>query len=250
MKKKMSVKRFIIPLISILLIVAAAIFLIDSLHPWDSVPEVSADPAPIPVTPPPEVITVTPDPTESEAPEDGAEEEDDGLPHDKLFITVERQHYERGQMRLVIPRLSLDKDVGNGTSQAELKLGPCLYEYAQLPGTGNRNVSIAAHRVKKDFYYLDEMTDNDYLYLVHAETVYRYVYESTTVVEQDDWGPIYSQGYSLVTLTTCTPIGVSDHRMIVRARLDESFPYTEDFVFEAVAPLSTGTPDASNSLTA
>ena len=231
--KNRPINRFVIPLISVLFILAAGIFMRDDLFTRRSEPEIEVvtTPAPIPVTVPTKVVIVTPEPVESAEPE-----ETDNLPHDRLFITVERQQYVQGDMRLVIPRLSLDKSVGNGTTQDDLSYGPCLYDYAQLPGTGNRNVSIAGHRIYQDFYYLDEMTELDYLYLVWDGSIYRYIYESTTVVEQDDWGPIYSQGYSLVTLTTCTPIGISDHRMIVRFTLDEIFEYADDFVFDTAAP--------------
>lgn len=238
MKNKLK-KRIIIPLISVLLIAAASVLLADFLHPRGQAPEPvpAVSPDPIPAGTPSAAVVITPAPENIEDPTEAAEDAaDDGLPHDRLFITVERQEYRRDDMRLVIPRLDLDQGIGDGTSQAELKLGPCLYEYAQLPGEGNRNVSIAGHRIKKDFYALDEMVEGDYLYLVWGGAVYRYVYESTTVVEQDDWGPIYSQGYSLVTLTTCTPIGVSDHRMIVRFKLDEIFEHTDDFVFDSAVP--------------
>ncbi len=167
---------------------------------------------------------------------------EDELPYDKLFITVERQQYKSGDLQLIIPKLSIDAPVWNGTAEDMLPLGACLYEYAQLPGEGNRNVSIAAHRngrkngVVTDeglFYYIDRLTEGDYLYLRDANNIYRYLYKDTKVVEADDWGPIYSQGFSCLTLTSCEPIGVSTHRIIVRSELDEITPLSDTYEYLA-----------------
>jgi len=166
----------------------------------------------------------------------------DDLPHDKLFITVERQKYKSGDLQLIIPTLSIDAPVWDGTTEEDLVHGACLYEYAQLPGEGNRNVSIAAHRngrkngiVNDDglFYYIDLLMEGDYLYLRDDKNIYRYCYESTKVVEADDWGPIYSQGFSCLTLTSCEPIGISTHRIIVRSKLDEITPLSDTYEYRA-----------------
>jgi LPXTG-site transpeptidase (sortase) family protein len=172
-------------------------------------------------------------------PDDGLPDPADDLPHDKLFVTTERQLYKEGDLTLVIPAMDLTEPVYSGTTKAMLKKGACLYEVSQLPGRGNRNVSIAGHRntvkngkiVEIMFYHLDKLGEGDYFYLYDDEKVYRYLYSFTVVVEEDDWSQIYSQGYSCLTLTTCTPIGVADHRLIVRAALDGVFYYTDDFDF-------------------
>ena len=163
------------------------------------------------------------------------------LPYDKLFITKERQNYQTGDLTLVIPKLSLVEPVQNGTSTEALALGPGLYDYAQLPGEGDRNVSIAAHRNHSRngvisewfFYYIDTLDTGDYLYLTDTRSIYRYQYDQTTIVEEDDWSPIYSQGVSCITLTSCEPIGVADHRIIVRGILDEITPYSTSYVYKA-----------------
>ncbi|MDR3294959.1 MAG: class E sortase [Clostridiales Family XIII bacterium] len=174
-------------------------------------------------------------------PDDGQPDPADELPAGKLFATPERQLYKSADLRLVIPILSIDAPVYNGTDANTLLKGPCLYEVAQLPGRGNRNVSIAAHRngyragkpTVSWFYYLDELKSGDYFYLCDSDKIYRYAYTFMVTVEENDWSQIYSQGYSCLTLTTCTPIGVADHRLIVRATLDEVFYNTEDFDFLA-----------------
>jgi LPXTG-site transpeptidase (sortase) family protein len=174
-------------------------------------------------------------------PDDGLPDPADDLPTDKLFITAERRAYSDKELRLVIPVIDIDEPVYDGTDKATLNKGACLYEVSQLPGKGNRNVSIAGHRngVKNGkiteimFYHLDEVDEGDYLYLCDDEKVFRYLYEYSVVVAEDDWSEIYSKGYSSLTLTTCTPIGVADHRLIVSAALDGIFYKTENFDFTA-----------------
>jgi LPXTG-site transpeptidase (sortase) family protein len=161
-----------------------------------------------------------------------------GLPQDKLFITAERQAYKDGDLALRIPKLDVNEPVLSGVDPATLKRGIGLYDYAQLPGEGNPNVSIAGHRngLRKGkitdtvpFYYLDTLTAGDYLYLIDSQHIYRYLYHDTEIVEANDWRPIYSQGYSCLTLTSCHPIGVADHRIIVRSELDMIFDARGDF---------------------
>ena len=161
------------------------------------------------------------------------------LPYDKLFITEERQKYKSGDLTLIIPKLSLTEAVENGTSTEALKKGPGLYDYAQLPGEGDRNVSIAAHRNHSNngvisewfFYYIDTMCEGDYIYLTDKKKIYRYLYDQTTIVEETDWSPIYSQGVSCITLTSCEPIGVADHRIIVRGILDSIVDYDKNYTY-------------------
>ena len=165
------------------------------------------------------------------------------LPYDKLFITKERKRYKNGDLTLIIPKLSLKEPVQNGTDTTSLNKGPGLYDYAQLPGEGDRNVSIAAHRNKSHngvisewfFYYIDTLCENDYIYLTDKKNIYRYRYDQTTIVEENDWSPIYSQGVSCITLTSCEPIGVADHRIIVRAILDDISPKSKKYVYSSSA---------------
>lgn len=164
------------------------------------------------------------EPSIQEVPLPAGEEND--LPTDKLVITPERQKYESGQLRLKIPKLDVDTPVMNGTDNKSLKQGPGLYEYAQLPGEGNRNVSIAGHRdiYGSVFYYIDKLGKDDLMYLQDDKNIYEYIYSETEIIEPDDWSVIYPQGFSCLTLTSCHPIGVSSHRIIVRAKLNSITP--------------------------
>lgn len=174
-----------------------------------------------------------PTPTLPTEPEDPIiPDEVDGLPVGKLVITPERTQYIGGTLTLRIPAIEVVATVNNGTEPDDLRSGVGLYEYAQLPGEGNRNVSIAGHRNglsqgkvtdKAPFYYIDRLKEGDYIYLVDKTNIYRYVWQSTEIVEADDWNPIYTTGTSCITITSCHPIGISDHRIIVRGELDDIF---------------------------
>lgn len=196
----------------------------------------SPTPLPVPTgTPPP--------PEEPAAPPTGVV---DGLEVGKWYITPERKSYVEGALTLSLPAISITQTIADGTDVAALNRGVGLYEYAQLPGEGNRNVSLAGHRNGLDkngnvtdrapFYYVDLLGEGDYLYLYDGTSIYRYLYESTWVVEADDWAPIATTGESCLTITSCTPIGISDHRIVVRGILDEIFPYSKDFDFLPHAP--------------
>ena len=205
------------------------------------------EPAPPAGTPAPAPsLTPTPEPEPVPTPSETPEETGDELPVGVWAITEERQAYVEDSLTLYIPCIDITRAVHDGTDEATLNRGVGLYEYAQLPGEGNRNVSMAGHRNGIDkngnitpyapFYYIDQVGEGDYLYLYDSEHVYRYLYEKTWVVEPDDWGPIATAGYSCITITSCTPIGVSDHRIVVRGALDQIFDYTEDFDFIAHVP--------------
>jgi LPXTG-site transpeptidase (sortase) family protein len=225
-----------------LLIVAGSVIALQNLMPY-----LRRAPEPIVTAPIPEEEPQNEEPVpvvlipEAEA----VPEESPGgsLPVGKLVITSERKLYEDQALTLAIPALNLTCPVYNGTSVEALnKMGAGLYEYAQLPGTGNRNTSMAGHRNTSrygiitdnaPFYYIDLLKEGDFIYLYDAGSIYRYVWEFCEIVEQDDWNMIRTAGYPCVTITSCHPIGISDHRIVVRGKLEDILPYQSDYAFEA-----------------
>lgn len=230
----------------VLLIAAAALFI------WGSQPQYEIE---VPSTAPVTSFTPSPEPTptDSETPsptptpltyKEVLEEPEDGLPTDKVFVTDTRKNYQSGDLRLIIPKLDVDESILNGVDEQTLLQGEGLYDYAQLPGEGRSNTSIAGHRnwirngkitLDQPFSFLDTLAEGDYLYLVYGENIYQYLFEYQEVVEPDDWGPIYKTDHSCVTLTTCTPVGVSDHRLIVRGALVDIIPLSDDYAYPANA---------------
>jgi LPXTG-site transpeptidase (sortase) family protein len=140
----------------------------------------------------------------------------DGL----LYITEERANYADGSMTLTVPKLNLSMAVSNGTSRADLNRGPSLFEYSNMPGEGDRNVSIAGHRSRKFFYDLDKPGEGDRVYIDYGAKRYTYVYLDRKDIVPTDWSVITNQGFSVCTLITCTPVNVANMRMVVRFELE------------------------------
>ncbi|MDR1604189.1 MAG: class E sortase [Gracilibacteraceae bacterium] len=155
------------------------------------------------------------------------------LPIGELLTTREREAYEEGDLRLVLPRLGLDTPVLNGTELTTLARAPGLYEYGQLPDMYNTNTSIAAHRdiYGRELYYAETVTTGDFIYLIHRNKVFCYEYLSTEVVNPTNWNPIRTKGDCRVTLTTCEPRGASTQRLIIVGTLTAVEDYSEDYEF-------------------
>ena len=157
-------------------------------------------------------------------------------PVGKLVVTTDREAYENGNLRLVIPSLDQDVLVQNNVDTEYLRSGPGLYEYSQLPAPDtNANVSIAGHRDIEgaEFYYIDRLTDGDLMYLVYQEKVYIYQYESTQIIQSDDWNPIACKDYPCLTLTSCDPIGTFINRIVVTGRLVDVWEMNSQVMFAA-----------------
>ena len=157
-------------------------------------------------------------------------------PVGKLVVTTDREAYENGNLRLVIPSLDQDVLVQNNVDTESLRSGPGLYESSQLPAPDtNANVSIAGHRDIEgaEFYYIDRLTDGDLMYLVYQEKVYIYQYESTQIIQSDDWNPIACKDYPCLTLTSCDPIGTFINRIVVTGRLVDVREMNSQVMFAA-----------------
>ena len=147
-------------------------------------------------------------------------------PVGKLVVTTDREAYENGNLRLVIPSLDQDVLVQNNVDTESLRSGPGLYEYSQLPAPDtNANVSIAGHRDIEgaEFYYIDRLTDGDLMYQ----------YESTQIIQSDDWNPIACKDYPCLTLTSCDPIGTFINRIVVTGRLVDVWEMNSQVMFAA-----------------
>lgn len=142
-------------------------------------------------------------------------------PVGKWIVTQERKQYKDGELTLEIPRLELVSPIINGTDDAALRKGVGLFDYAQLPGPYNSNVSLAGHRDihGMEFYHIDSITNGDLIYLTYQNKKYTYEYEKTFITHDSDWAPIQVKDYSCVTLQSCDPIGTSLNRIFVVGRL-------------------------------
>lgn len=163
--------------------------------------------------------------------------EPDKFPEDTLFIERDRAEYKDGDLRLIIPSMNINDAVMNGTSNSSLKHGPGLYDVAQIPRPGyNVNTSLAGHRAGYGRYgnlfkEIEELKENDRIYLVDKEYIYIYEYVDSKVVEPSDISVLYLQGFTCLTLTSCHPLGNNTQRIVVRAKLIDYIEYKEDYEY-------------------
>ncbi|MDY2668644.1 class C sortase [Schaalia hyovaginalis] len=122
--------------------------------------------------------------------------------------------------RLRIEKIDVDLPVYHGTSDETLLKGAGHLEGTSLPvgGTSTRSV-ISAHRGMASatmFTNLDKVTIGDTFTIEVFGEVLTYRVISTKVVEPDASEEVLvEEGRDLVTLITCTPLGINTHRILV-----------------------------------
>lgn len=122
--------------------------------------------------------------------------------------------------RLRIPSINLDLPVYHGTSDETLLAGLGHLEGTSLPvgGEGTRAV-ITGHRGLADarmFTDLNQVEIGDTFVIEVFGEVLTYQVFDTKVVEPDETEALRAEeGRDLVTLVTCTPLGINSHRILV-----------------------------------
>lgn len=122
--------------------------------------------------------------------------------------------------RLRIPSIGVDLAIAHGTDEATLLKGLGHLEGTSLPvgGTSTRSV-ITGHRglaSARMFTDLDRVKVGDTFTLETFGEVLSYRVRDITVVEPDQTETLHQEaGKDLVTLITCTPLGVNSHRILV-----------------------------------
>lgn len=122
--------------------------------------------------------------------------------------------------RIVIPSIDADLPIYHGTSDATLAEGIGHLEGSSLPvGGPSTHAVLAGHRGLASstlFTNLDHVHDGDTFTLyVFGETL-TYKVDNIKIVDPDDsktLNPV--AGKDLVTLVTCTPIGINSQRILV-----------------------------------
>lgn len=124
--------------------------------------------------------------------------------------------------RLRIPSIELDLPVYHGTSDETLLKGLGHLEGTSLPVGGEDTHSvITGHRGLADatmFTELDKVGKGDRFTLTTFGQVLSYQVVRTQVVEPDETESLQTvSGRDLVTLVTCTPLGINSQRILVTA---------------------------------
>jgi len=122
--------------------------------------------------------------------------------------------------RIIVPRLSLNMVLVNGTDEASLERGPGRDLVSYMPGQ-NRLVYIAGHRTTflAPFSHIDAIRPGDpiRLEMPYGTFVYRAVRH--VIVSADDLAVLRSPRHELLALQACNPRFFATQRYIVYAHL-------------------------------
>ena len=121
---------------------------------------------------------------------------------------------------IVIPKLGLNMPIYHGTSETVLMAGTGHLKGTSLPvGGEDTHASVSAHtgmQHMRGFDELDQMKSGDIFGIRILGMTYAYKVESVEVVLPDEMDALEIQeGKDMVTLITCTPYGINDHRLLV-----------------------------------
>ena len=122
--------------------------------------------------------------------------------------------------RIRIPSIDVDLPVYHGTSDLTLLRGAGHLQGTSLPVGGESTHSvITAHRGLAEatmFTNLDRMHVGDTFTIEVMGEVLVYEVRQTQVVAPEEQEALYpKEGHDLLTLVTCTPLGVNTHRILV-----------------------------------
>lgn len=121
---------------------------------------------------------------------------------------------------IVIPKIGVNKAIVEGTSTADLRMGPGHYQDTPLPGQPG-NAAVAGHRTTygAPFYRLNELGSGDQIVVTTPQGSFRYVVNRSFEVDPSDVSVIDPTNTSQLTLTTCTPRFSAARRLVVQAAL-------------------------------
>jgi len=122
--------------------------------------------------------------------------------------------------RIQIPKIGVDLPIYHGTSDASLLKGAGHLQGTSLPvGGTSTHAVITAHRGLAEatmFTELDKLRLGDRFILTTFGRVLAYRVISTRVVAPEDTTTLWQRtGEDLVTLVTCTPLGINSQRILV-----------------------------------
>lgn len=125
--------------------------------------------------------------------------------------------------RIVIPRIDSSFVFVDGTSTADLRKGPGLYEQTSMPGVGG-TVAIAGHRTTylSPFRHIDELEAGDTIRLELPYGVFTYSVEKQLIVKPTALWVTRRVGHDRLVLSACHPLYSAAKRIIVFARLAQT----------------------------
>jgi sortase A len=124
--------------------------------------------------------------------------------------------------QLSIPKIHLEWIVVQGIAYHDLKKGPGHFPETPMPGQLG-NSAIAGHRTTygAPFFDLDKLVPGDLIQITTVVGHYTYSVTGSEVVRPEQTSVIRTIDHKKATLTlsTCTPVSISSHRLIIHAEL-------------------------------
>lgn len=122
--------------------------------------------------------------------------------------------------RVLIPSINVDLPIYHGTSHETLLMGAGHLQGTSLPvGGQNTHSVVTAHRglaESRMFTDLDKMRPGDRFTVDILGEALTYEVVHTQVVEPHESEPLrFQANRDLMTLVTCTPLGINSHRILV-----------------------------------
>ncbi|MCI1901191.1 MAG: class C sortase [Bifidobacteriaceae bacterium] len=134
--------------------------------------------------------------------------------------------------RLKISSIDVDVPIYHGTAEETLRRGIGHLEGTSLPvgGVGTRSV-LTGHRGLSSstlFTHLDKVAQGDLVTLEILDEVLTYKVTQIQVVEPDETQALRPlEGKDLLTLVTCTPLGINSQRILVTGERISPTPRSE-----------------------
>ncbi len=151
-----------------------------------------------------------------------------GLKDEKLLYEEQLSAAGEGVMsELEIPCINMKMLVYHGSGADVLSIGCGHLEGSSLPvGGESTHCVLTGHSGMKNMRAFDDIRslktgDMIYLNTLGEEMAYK-VYETEVVLPEETESLKIQEGKDMLTLVTCTPYGVNDHRLLVHAKRDKS----------------------------
>lgn len=143
-----------------------------------------------------------------------------GSEDEQQYLSMLRGDSQGLMARIRIPSIKLDLPIYHGTSNAVLERGVGHLEGTALPVGGPSTHSVlTGHRglaTSELFTNLDKVTVGETFTIEVFGEILAYRVTETRVVEPEDTESLLVQpGKDLITLVTCTPLGINSHRILV-----------------------------------
>lgn len=134
---------------------------------------------------------------------------------------------------IIIPKINvnaplIDDVKTHNESEVQLGLRRGILKYWKTANPGEAgNTVLFGHSsgqiwtpgdYKFVFTLLDDLVENDRIYVDYSDVRYVYLVTSKKVVEPNDFSIVQPTSFPQLTLVTCTPVGTSKNRLVVQAK--------------------------------